>query len=96
MYDEEYPAKTIDNQGVREEAKRALIQLRSSNILLGTNQPDYQTLHTQTYVPLPLIKEDKQVGPGFDLKATNLNLGNDPIDYLSSKQGDFGWKQPSL
>jgi hypothetical protein len=37
MYDEDYPAKIIDNQGVREEAKRALIQLRSSNILLGTS-----------------------------------------------------------
>jgi len=43
---------------VREEAKKALIQLRSSNILLGNNVPDYQTLHTETYVPLPLAKDN--------------------------------------
>lgn len=59
MYEEDYPPKQIDNQGVREEAKRALIQLRSSNILLGNSSPDYQTLHTETYVPLPLAKDDK-------------------------------------
>lgn len=96
MYEEDYPPKQIDNQGVREEAKRALIQLRSSNILLGNSSPDYQTLHTETYVPLPLAKDDKQLGPGFDLKATNMNFGTDSVNYLSSKQDDFGWKQPSL
>ena len=55
MYDEDYPPKYIDNQGVREEAKKSLIQLRSSNILLGNNPLDYQTLHSQTYVPLPIV-----------------------------------------
>jgi hypothetical protein len=50
MYDEDYPAKSIDNQIAREEAKKALVQLRSSNILIGSNQPDYETMHNETYV----------------------------------------------
>lgn len=37
-----------------------------------------------------------QLGPGFDLKATNLEFGKDSIDYLSSKQDDYRWKQPDL
>ena len=50
MYDEDYPAKSINNQDAREEAKKALVQLRSSNILIGNSRPDYETLHNETYV----------------------------------------------
>jgi len=50
MYDEDYPEKEINVAETRAEAKRALTQLRSSNILMGNNYPQYDTSHNATYV----------------------------------------------
>lgn len=96
MYDEDYKEKPFDTLNSREEAKKALIQLRSSNILIGSNPNDYTTVHNENYIRHPLVPQHEQIGPGFDLKATNLNFGKDSIDYLSSKQDDYGWKQPDF
>lgn len=50
MYDEDYPQKSINIAESRQEAKRKLAQLRSSNILMGNNFPNYDTIHNETYV----------------------------------------------
>jgi len=57
MYDEDYPPKSINNQLYRDEAKKALVKLRSSNILIGNNELDYGTLHNETYVNLIFLVE---------------------------------------
>jgi hypothetical protein len=43
-----------------------------------------------------LNKKKEQLGPGFDLKATNLRLGTETLDYATSKQSAHDWKQPDL
>lgn len=107
MYEEDYPQKSTDIAKSRQEAKKKLAQLRSSNILMGNNHPNYSTIHNETYVQknynhflktkLPLNgAADEQKGPGFDLKATNFKFGKDPLDYNTTNKEVHGWKQPDL
>jgi len=56
MYTESFPGHIPEfDQQTRNEAKNQLIQLRSSNILMGNAIPDYRTMHSEDFVRISTL-----------------------------------------
>ena len=70
------------------------INLVKTNFILGDNRPDYNTINSQTYKPLPYqyVPVDKNLLK--DLRAHHYKLGNNNNPLLTQNQVDF--QDPSI
>lgn len=103
MYDESYQPPVNDGNGLaKDHIQKQLTQLRSSNILMGTDPNQYKSIFMEDYVSSESLQERKQglsynkAKPSYDLKATHYKIGNDKPEYNSTHKSEFGWKDPVI
>ena len=97
MYKESYPTPEADGQPrhTKNDIQKQLIQLRSSNILMGNNNPDYTSIFMEDYYNKG-VQAYQKTPPPYDLKATHYKIGDSAPVYQSSHRVDFDWKDPEI
>lgn len=102
MYQESYVEPILGERATKADIQNKLIQLRSSNILMGTNPNDYNSIFMEDYVVFARTQINrgmdafKRSPPAYDLKATHYKIGLDKTTYESSHKADYDWKDPDI
>ena len=73
---------------IPEEEKKNM-NLVKTNFILGDNNPDYNTINSQTYKPLPYQYKPVDQNLLKDLRAHHYKLGNSNNPLLTQNQVDF-------
>lgn len=97
MYEESYPRPPLEmkDRHTKNDIQKQLLQLRSSNILMGSEGQDYNSIHMEDYLRWGTQGAEK-AKPSYDLKATHYKIGTDTPVYDSSARADFYWKDPEI
>lgn len=78
MYQESYIKPPPGERSTKNDIQNKLIQLRSSNILMGTNNQDYNSIFMEDYVPV-WADLDQQRNRGFQQSTAFLRSKGDSL-----------------